>query len=100
MGWKNRVTVVMAVGTLVLSTAACAAMATDDRAGGSGTQPDTFADATHVTVYRNADQVPNVATFCLGHYGWASTLSSGDQGANKPSTLVRFPEMDKTTCGG
>jgi hypothetical protein len=97
MGWKNWT--VMAIFAMVIILVAACAGATDDRTGGSGTQPDVFADATHVTVYRNADQVPNVATFCLGHYGWAATLTTGDQGGNKPSTLVRFSEIDKTCVG-
>jgi hypothetical protein len=68
---------------------------TDDRQGPNGTQPDQYSDATHVTVYRNANNVPNVALFCLGPYGWASTLSSGDSGANKASALVRFESYDR-----
>lgn len=77
------------------ATSSCGT-ATDDRTGPNGSQPDGFQDAQHVVVYRNADNVPNVAVFCLGAYGWASTLSGTDAGENKSSTLVRFESYDKT----
>jgi len=76
-----------------LATDSCAP-ATDDRQAPNGTRADFYDDATNVTVYRNADDVPNVATFCLGTYGWAATLSGGDSGADKTAVLVRFPELD------
>lgn len=88
--------VLLAASLAVLPLATTCGTATDDRTGPSGTQPDNFADATKVTVYRNANDVPNVATFCLGQFGWASTLSGTDAAENKTAVLVRFPELDKT----
>lgn len=85
---------------LLFGLAAQCSTPVEDRSGPNGAQPDGYQDATHVTVYRNADQVPNIATFCIGAYGFASTLkdtSSGGSGSAAPS-LVRFPELDKT-CG-
>lgn len=87
--------IVLAVLLPLETTSSCTGDATGDRQAPNGTRADAFADATHVTVYRNADNVPNVATFCLDDYGWAATLSGGDQADNKPATLVRFPELDK-----
>ena len=86
----------LAAAVLLIPLAADCGTATDDRTGPNGTQPDGYSDATHVVVYRNADNVPNVATFCLGTTGWASTLSGGDQGSDKAATLVRFESYDKT----
>lgn len=77
------------------TTSSCDTAPTTDRQAPNGTRADAFGDAQHVTVYRNADDVPNVATFCLDDYGWASTLSGTDAAENKPATLVRFPELDK-----
>jgi hypothetical protein len=67
---------------------------TNDRINGNKAEPDTYSDVTNVIVYRNANIVPNVATFCVGHYGFASTLNGGGDGSRGPS-LVRFPELDK-----
>lgn len=72
---------------------------TGDRSSGSGNRADSYSDATHVKVFKNADSVPNVAFFCLGTTGWASTLSGSDTGENKAATLVRNPDYD-STCGG
>jgi len=93
--WRS---VAVAAALLIPLVSGCPGQPTEDRQGPAGTQPDNYQDAQHVTVYRNADTVPNVATFCLGAYGWASTLkndSSSGSGAAAPS-LVRFPELDKT----
>lgn len=70
-----------------------------DRDGGAGKQADSYENATNVVVYKNADNVPNVAHFCLGDYGWASTLSGGDSGGDKASSLVRFQEYDVVCTG-
>jgi len=89
----------LAAGTVVLAITGLSACAStsDDRSGSAGgSNPDNYSDATHVTLYRNVDNVPNVATFCAGTLGFASTLSS--DGAKNP-TLVRVPEMDSTVCG-
>ena len=87
---------ILAAAALLFLTAASCAAPTNDRTGPNGAQPDGYQDAQHVVVYRNADTVPNVAVFCLGAYGWASTLKadSGGAGSGSPS-LVRFPEYDK-----
>lgn len=77
----------------------CTGQPTGDRQGPAGTQPDGYQDAQHVVVYRNADDVPNVAVFCLGPHGWASTLSGTDAAENKTAVLVRYPEYDKTCAG-
>lgn len=90
-----KVAAVVLIGLTVLETAPSCGQATADRTSGSGMQADSTKDATHVTVYRNADDVPNVATFCLGKYGWAATLSGTDAGENKAGTLVRFESLDK-----
>ena len=74
----------------------CASQPTADRQGPAGTQPDNYQDAQHVTIYRNADLVPNVATFCVGQYGFIVTLKTGSSsGADTSPALVRFPELDK-----
>lgn len=54
-------------------------------------QPDGFQDATNVVVWRNADQVPNLVTFCADGLAWASTLSSN--GMTNPN-LLRLEEKD------
>lgn len=99
----RRVAGLVLLGVSVLlpleTTSDCSGDATGDRQAPNGTRADSFKDAQHVTVYRNADNVPNVATFCLDQYGWAATLSGTDAAENKPSTLVRFPELDKTCVG-
>lgn len=82
----------------VLALAGCGT-ATADREGGSGKEPDAMRDATSVTVYRNADSVPNVALFCVGKLRFASTLSGSDAGENKAATIIRIPEQD-VECGG
>lgn len=61
-----------------------------DRSDGLGSEPDTVSDTTDVTVYRNADDVPNVAYFCAGDYGWASTMNT----STGRGELHRFEEYD------
>lgn len=63
-----------------------------DRQTPAGTQPDAYADTTDVTLWRNADNVPNIAIFCAGDLRFAATLSS--DGTKQPS-LVRVPEQDR-----
>lgn len=89
---KNLALAGLALGFTVLLTGC--GTTTGDRDAGGGAKADTYKDAQQVVVYRNANDVPNVANFCLGEYGWASTLSGGDSGADKSSALVRFPEYD------
>jgi hypothetical protein len=84
---------------LVLLLSACGSSATSDRPDSAGGKnPDTTAAATRVTVYLNADDVPNVALFCIGEMRFASTLSGGDSGKDKSSALLRLPEQDGV-CG-
>lgn len=87
------------VAAAALSLSACA-QADNDRSGSAGGKnPDGLGNTSHVLVYRNADKVPNVAYFCAGPYGWASTLSGGDNSASKASSLVRFPDYDEKCKG-
>lgn len=79
-------------GFLLLSAESCDTPATDR----SDKQPDGFQDTTNVVIWKNADQVPNVATFCADKLAWAATLSS--DGTKQPQ-LVRVPEHDEQ-CGG
>ena len=37
-------------------------------------EPDGFGDATQVTVWRNADWVPNIATFCANNLSSSARL--------------------------
>lgn len=87
----KKLAVVLAAGILLL--AGCS-QATEDRVGGNGSSPDETVDATRVVVFRNADSVPNLAMFCADGLRFASTLSGGDDGANKASTVIRLPERD------
>lgn len=99
MRWRRPLVIAALVAScaaLTMGAGSSCGTATDDRTGPNGAQPDAFQDAQHVVVYRNADNVPNVAVFCLGAFGWASTLSGTDAGENKSSTLVRFESYDKT----
>jgi hypothetical protein len=83
---------------LVLLLAGCSA-ADNDRESGSGKAPDKLSDATRVEVFRNADNVPNVARFCADGHGFWSTLSGGDQSGTKPPQLLRATELDVPYCG-
>jgi hypothetical protein len=79
----------LGLGCLLLT--GCAATSADRLPEAGGPSPDGFADATDVTVWRNADNVPNVAMFCADGLRWAATLS--DDGSKSP-VLVRVPEHD------
>jgi hypothetical protein len=84
---------------IVLLLSSCGASAVKDRPDSAGGKnPDVTAAATKVTVYLNADSVPNVALFCIGDMRFASTLSGGDSGKDKSSALLRLPEQD-AVCG-
>lgn len=94
---RARVAAVVFLTLTVLEAAPSCGSTTGDRpAEAGGTQADAYKDAKHVTVYRNADNVPNVATFCIGTLGFASTLSGTDAAENKTAVLVRVPELDET----
>jgi len=79
---------------LAFALVACGASATDDRQEGNGKRPDEYKDVTKVTVWRNADSVPNLAFFCAEGHRFVSTLSGGDNGVNKASMFIRLPEED------
>jgi hypothetical protein len=64
----------------------------EDRKSAAGPKPDAYADTTDVTLWRNADGIPNVAIFCADGLRFAATLSQ--DGARQPS-LVRVPEQDR-----
>lgn len=80
--------------------------ATQDRGSGGGKNPDSTQDATNVKVFLNANKVPNIAIFCVnpgdGHGPMAimSTLSGGDTGATKASSIMRMPDLDVSYCKG
>jgi hypothetical protein len=95
----NRKALVAVAAALALTLAGCSA-AVQDRTGGSGKNPDQIGQARNVRVYANADDVPNVALFCLDTWAFASTLSGGDSGKDKASALLRLPDMDAEYCGG
>jgi hypothetical protein len=75
----------------VLALAGCTGQAAQDRESGAGLKPDRVADASEVVVWRNADDIPNVATFCADGLAWAATLSR--DGVTAPQ-LLRLPERD------
>lgn len=76
----KKITVVIAVAGLAL--AGCGEYASQDRseeAGGRGA--DSYADTSNVTVWRNVDNVPNIATFCADGQKFWATLSVDGQRA-------------------
>ena len=68
-----RITVMIIIGAVTF-IGACTDVPTADRVEG-GRQADDYADVTDVTIYRNVDNVPNVANFCAGGEEYAATLS-------------------------
>lgn len=84
------------LGSAGLLLCGCAPTSADRLPEAGGPTPDAFADATDVTVWRNVDNVPNVAMFCADGLRWAATLS--DDGAKSP-VLVRVPERDASCAG-
>lgn len=94
---KNLIRITLAGAALVALTA-CSAATQDRPDSAGGKDPDNTLPASHVTVYLNADNVPNVAIFCTGQLAWASTLSGDDSGKDKASALVRLSELDAVIC--
>jgi len=98
----RRYGVITVAGAVLL--VGCSAQAVQDRGSGGGKNPDATKDATHVTVFLNADAVPNVALFCIdpgdGPIAILSTLSGGDNGVSKASSFTRMSELDVSYCGG
>jgi hypothetical protein len=78
-------------GVAALTLTGCVPTANQDRGGGAGKSPDAVYDTQAVELYRNADNIPNVAYFCAGDYGWASTLSND---STSSPTLLRFESYD------
>lgn len=88
---KQRISLAVAALGLGLMLSGCATIATEtieDRAQAE--------EATEVKIFNNSDtDVPSVAYFCLGEYGWASTLPLMQRAASKDTAaLTRFPEYD------
>ena len=86
-------------GAALIALAGCSQATQDRPADAGGKDPDALRAATQVTVYLNADNVPNVALFCIDKMRFASTLSGGDSGKDKASSLLRLPDQD-VVCGG
>ena len=81
----------------------CSEPATNDRTSGKGKDADITTDAWNVTLYRNADNIPNIALFCIHRedpIAVMSTLSGGDTGINKTANIVPLPKLDASYCGG
>ena len=81
----------------------CSAPATNDRTSGGGKDADTTLDTWNVTLFRNADKIPNVALFCIHRadpIAVMSSLSGGDTGVNKTASIVPIPKLDASYCGG
>lgn len=83
---------VTAAAIVTVALAGCTPTANQDRSAGGGNLPDSLYDTQLVELYRNADNIPNVAYFCAGEYGWTATLSNDSTSA---PALVRFPDYDK-----
>lgn len=93
----------IAVIAALVVLAGCSAQATDDRGSGKGKDADITTDAWNVTVFKNANAVPNMALFCINRadpIAILSTLSGGDTGVNKTATFVPMPKLDAPYCGG
>lgn len=92
MNIKKLSIALVAAGAVTLVLAGCTPTANQDRTVGGGKLPDSLYDTQLVELYRNADNIPNVAYFCAGKFGWAATLSNDSTSA---PTLIRFPDYDK-----
>jgi hypothetical protein len=90
---KKLVAALALTAGLALALTGCVPTANQDRSGGAGKLPDSLYDTQAVELYRNADNIPNVAYFCAGDYGWAATLSND---STSSPTLVRFESYDST----
>jgi len=83
----------------------CGAQASQDRGSGAGKNPDSTQDAFNVKVFLNADNVPNLAIFCVnpgeptGPIAIMSTLSGTGESA-KGAAIQRITELDASYCGG
>lgn len=85
-------TIMSTAATLVLLSG-CSVQATQDRPDNlGGKNPDLVTGATAVTVFLNADAVPNVAVFCIGPFRFLSTLNGEN---DRATVLTRFLEDDK-----
>jgi hypothetical protein len=93
-GLRKHVRPLAATMVVLASTAGCGATA--DRESGAGRQVDRYEDATDITVWRSADDVPNVVTFCADGLRFVATLSV--DGTRAPA-LLRVPEQDDRCRG-
>ena len=93
--------------SIMIATLAATVACSDqlgDRGGQEGAPPDHIGDVQWVEVWRNADEMPNVARVCVEGIAFATT-SSGLRGEGVASPqLVRVAEWDgfcqsKTTSG-
>ena len=87
------IAVLVIVGAVALFLSACSP-AQQDR---PESDPDHTRSASEVTVWRNIDRVPNVATFCAAGRGWITTLNSTD---GHRGEVQRFFEMDEVCSDG
>ena len=71
---------------------------TDDRSTGNGKAADADKDVSNVIIWHNADNVPNVATFCVGQFHFATTLTGNGGAASNKTSLVLLPDSE-TACG-
>lgn len=74
-----------ALAIAALLAVGCGEMPTSDRQGEGGRRADEFGDVTDVTIWRNVDDVPNVAEFCAGEHEFVATLSA--DGTRSPELI-------------
>lgn len=96
---RIRIRIITIAGAALVALAGCSTATQDRPDSAGGKEPDAVKSATHVTVYLNSDNVPNVVIFCTDDMAWGSTLSGGDSGKDKASSLIRLPEKDGPVCG-
>jgi hypothetical protein len=67
-----------------------------DRGGKEGSPVDVVSDVDYVEVFRNADNMPNIARICVDGIGFAAT-SSGPRGESAVASpaLLRMTEWDQ-----
>lgn len=81
-----------------LTLTACSAQL-GDRGGEEGSPVDKVSDVPYVEVFRNADNMPNIARVCVEGLGFAATSSGlrGDGTTIASPALIRITEWD-TFC--
>lgn len=79
---------------LITTAGACQEDPNDDRSDAAGgKEADRYEDTSDVTVWRNADDVPNIVTFCADGQMFWSTLSS--DGYKQPAVGI----LPNRECG-